>query len=258
MPTIAITRDVSPSIYRCELTHLSREKIDAGLATEQHFEYLRRLDELGCQVQRLPPDPDLPDSVFVEDTAVVLDDLAVITRPGAISRRPETAAIQEALGPYRALTHIFEPGMLDGGDVLIVGRTIYVGLSTRSNRIGIEQLGHLVEPHGYEVRAVEFHSCLHLKSAVTRVSEEAVLVQADWVEPQLFSGVETIHVHPEEPHGGNALWLDGTVLYPEGFERTRERLETAGLTVQTVDLSELGKAEGGVTCCSLIFEGEDG
>jgi dimethylargininase len=256
MPTIAITRDVSPSISRCELTHLSREKIDADLATEQHFGYLRELEELGCEVQRLPPDADLPDSVFVEDTAIVLDELAVITRPGAISRRPETVAIQEALEPYRPLTHIFEPGMLDGGDVLVVGKTIYVGLSTRSNRLGIEQLGYALEPHGYEVRAVKFNSCLHLKSAVTRVSEDALLVQADWVDPQLFGGVKTIEVHPEEPHGGNALCLDRSVLYPTGFDRTRDRLEEAGLAVRTVDLSELAKAEGGVTCCSLIFEGE--
>jgi len=207
-------------------------------------------------VERLPPDADLPDSVFVEDTAIVLDELAIITRPGAASRRPETEAIQRALEPYRQLTHIFEPGMLDGGDVLVVGETIYVGLSTRSNRLGIEQLGYLVAPHGYQVRSVEFHSCLHLKSAVTRVSEDALLVQADWVNPRLFTDIETIQVHPEEPHGGNALWLDGSVLYSSGFERTRERLEKVGLTVRTVDLSELAKAEGGVTCCSLIFEGE--
>jgi dimethylargininase len=256
MPTIALTRDVSPSIDRCELTHLSREKIDAKLAHSQHLGYLRRLEELGCRVQRLPADPELADSVFVEDTAIVLDDMAVITRPGAVSRRPETAAIQAALNPYRHLTHIFEPGMLDGGDVLVAGHTLYVGLSTRSNRPGIEQLSHLVEPHGFEVKPVEFHSCLHLKSAVTRVAERTLLIQSDWVDPQSFAGFELIHVHPEEPHGGNALQVNGAVLYPEGFDRTRERLETAGLEVHTVALSELAKAEGGVTCCSLIFEGE--
>lgn len=254
MSTVAITREVSDNIHRCELTHLSRERIDYENAVAQHRAYKACLLELGCQVLSLPGDPELPDCVFVEDTAIVLEEVAIITRPGAASRRPETAAVRDALAPFRRVVEIREPGMLDGGDVLVVGKTVYVGRSTRSNEPGVSQLVNLLEPYEYEVRTIEFHSCLHLKSAVTRVGERTLLIQEEWVSPDRFEGLDLIAVAPGELHGANALLIGDKVLYATGFDRTRERMESRGIVVETVDQAELAKAEGGVTCGSLIFE----
>lgn len=254
MATLAITREVSTGVAGCELTHLEREPIDFPLAVAQHRKYEHCLEELGCRLFRLPGDPDLPDCVFVEDIALVLEEIAIITRPGAESRRGERAVVSAALEPFRPLARIEAPATLDGGDVLRVGRTLYVGLSTRTDRAAVEQLGRIVEPHGYRVRPVEIRSCLHLKSAVSRVAEATLLIQPEWVDPADFAGVELIEVDPSEPGAGNALPVGETVIYASDFERTRERLEAHGLKVVTVDQTELLKAEAGVSCCSLIFE----
>lgn len=254
MSKIAIVREVSENVHRCELTHLAREKIDYQAAVAQHREYQTSLVELGCELLTLPGDPEMPDCVFVEDIAVVLDEVAVITRPGAASRRSETSAVRAALEPFRQLLFIREPGMLDGGDVLVVGEKIFIGRSTRTNAPGIAQLIHLLESFPYEVRDVDFHSCLHLKSAVTAIGESTLLIQREWVSPDAFTGLELVAVDPAEPHGGNALRVGDTVVYPTGFDRTRARMEARGFTVRTVPQSELAKAEGGVTCGSLVFE----
>jgi dimethylargininase len=252
---VAITRAVSPMIGQCELTHLERQAIDADLARAQHGQYEACLAGLGCQVHRLPAEPDLPDSVFVEDTAVVLDELAIITRPGAASRRPETESIAQALGPFRRLVLIRPPGTLDGGDLLRIGRVLYVGLSGRSNRAGVRQMLELVEPFGYRVQGVPVAGCLHLKSAVTQVADDALLINRGWVDGHIFRELKLVDVDPGELLAANALLVGGTVVYPAAYPRTRRRLEEAGIPVQTVDVSELAKAEGGVTCCSLIFKG---
>jgi len=252
---VAITRDVSPAIARCELTHLEREPIDAARAARQHTAYADVLARLGCDVKRLPAEPDLPDSVFVEDGAVVLDELAVATRPGARSRRAEVASLVEALRPYREVVAVGAPGTLDGGDVLRIDRDLYVGLSSRTDAEGIERLRELVAPHGYVVHAVEVEGCLHLKSAATLVARDTLLVNPDWVERGAFGEREWIEVDPAEPFGANALLVGETVVFAEAFPRTRERLEERGIRVVGVDVSELGKAEGGVTCCSLVFGG---
>jgi dimethylargininase len=164
-PVIAITREVSPSLRSCQLTHLPRVPIDAVVARAQHAEYERCLAAPDCVVRSLPAQPDLPDSVFIEDTAVVLDRLAIMTRPGSESRRPEVPSIAEALKPLRSLSFITTPATLDGGDVLVAGTDVFVGLSTRTNAEAIAQLRALLNPHGYTVKAVEVRGCLHLKSA---------------------------------------------------------------------------------------------
>lgn len=250
---IAVMRPLSPSIGRCELTHLSRETIDVELAERQHRLYGECLADLGCSVVRLHPEPDLPDAVFVEDAAVVLDECAIITRPGAKSRRPETESVATALEPYRYLHHIHAPGTLDGGDVLVVGRNIYAGFSSRSNMEGIGQLRVLTARYGYTVTPLTVRGCLHLKSAVTRVGPRLLLVNPDWVDPGAFGWMELIDVDPAEPMGANALTIGPVVVFPASLPRTRARLEKRGLSVRTVDLSELAKAEGAVTCCSLVF-----
>lgn len=250
---IAITRAVSPAIDQCELTHLARQSIDVANAQVQHQRYERCLAELGCQVVSLPAEPTLPDSVFVEDGAVVVDEVAIITRPGAASRRPETISLAAALAPYRQLVHIEAPGKVDGGDVLRIDRDIFVGLSTRSNKAAVEQMKATVEPYGYAVTAVEVAGCLHLKSAVTQVAEGAVLLNPMWIDAALFGHMTVLEVAPEEPHAANALLVGNTVVLPGQYPKTLRRLQKAGLTVRSVDVSELIKAEGAVTCCSLIF-----
>jgi dimethylargininase len=235
------------------LTHLARQSIDVATAQEQHHQYEDRLKELGLEVLRLPADPDLPDSVFVEDTAVVVDKLAVIARPGAESRRAETLSVGEALKPYRELLHIEPPGTLDGGDALFMGKTLFAGLSERSNPAGIEQLGDALRHHGYRIRAVELKGCLHLKSAVTEVAEGTLLINRRWVDGSVFGRADLIDVDPSEPFGANALRVAETVIYPRAYPRTRMILEDRGISVTPVNMSELAKAEGGVTCCSLIL-----
>lgn len=251
MPT-ALTRAVPPTIVNCELTHLTREPIDFALAVEQHRQYERVLTELGCTIQRLQRLPDLPDSVFVEDTAVVLPEISVITRPGAASRRPEVTSVAETMRRYRDLAFIRSPGTLDGGDVLAAGRTIYVGESSRTNADGIRQLAQLTSPLGYVVRGLMTSGCLHLKSAVTLVAEDTILVNPDWVDASAFEEMRRIEVHPREPFAANALRIGASVVYPRGFDETSARLEKAGIEVRAVETGELQKAEGGVTCCSLI------
>lgn len=250
---VALTRAVPPSLARCELTHLQRTPIDLALAEAQHARYEQALAALGCEVRRLPPEPDMPDSVFVEDTAVVLDEVAVLTLPGAESRRGETASVAEALRPHRPLLRIEAPGTLDGGDVLVLGRRVLVGLSGRSNAEAVRQLANLLEPFGYSVEGVAVAGCLHLKTAATRVAEGTVLLNPRWVDPSLFHDLERVEVHPDEPMAGNALLVGAGVLYPTAYPRTGERLDRVGIELTQVDAGEVAKAEGALTCCSLLF-----
>jgi dimethylargininase len=251
---IAITREVSSNIENCQLTHLSREIIDVSLARAQHRQYEKCLKALGCEVLSLAEEPALPDSVFVEDTAIVLDELAIITHPGAESRRPETATIAKALEPYRKLYFLASPATIDGGDVLRVGKNIYVGLSSRSNQAGIEQMQHILGPFGYKVTGVNVQGCLHLKSAVTQVAEDTLLINRHLLEVDVFGDINFIDVDQAEPLAANALWVNNEVIYPAGFPCTQKQLEESGIAIRVVEVSELMKAEGAVTCCSLIFK----
>jgi dimethylargininase len=246
-------RGVSPAMGACELTHLPRVPIDLRLAAAQHLAYAHALAALGCDIVRLPVDPALADSVFVEDVAVVLDEIVVVTRPGAESRRAEAAAVAEALVPFRHVTTIVEPGTMDGGDVLRLGRRIFVGVSSRSNESGIEQLRAIAWPYGYTVTGVPVGGCLHLKSAVTEVAPDAVLVNPAWVDARTFGAARVIEVDPDEPYAANGLLVGRALIYPDSFPKTRARLESAGIDVRAIDVSELQKAEGAVTCCSLVF-----
>lgn len=254
-PWIALTRDISPALQDCELTHLAREPIDVERARAQHEAYEHALAELGCAVHRLPAGAEMADSVFIEDTAVVLDEVAVITRPGAASRRGETAAVVDALAPYRKLARLEAPARLDGGDVLVADRTLFVGRSERTNMTGIRQLRDALRRYGYTVRDVPVHGCLHLKSAVTSLGDGRLLINRAWVPAEAFAGWELVDIDPEEPYAANALRIGERVIYPADFPRTRERLEALGIDVLPVPADELAKAEGAVTCCSLVFRG---
>ncbi len=254
--TLAITRALSASIASCELTHLARAPIDFERACEQHRSYEQLLARLGCEVISLPAEDALPDSVFVEDTAVVVDTLAVLARPGAESRRGEVASIAAALAPHRRLARIESPGCLDGGDVLRVGRQLWVGLSTRSNAEGARQLREWLAPEGYAVDTLSVRECLHLKSAVTQVAEDAVLLDRRWIDPAPFAHLRAVETAEEEDGAANALYLEQGLVYPaSAFPRTAKRLREAGFSVHSVEADELAKAEGAVTCCSLILGG---
>jgi len=248
----AITRDVSRSIARCELTCLDRTPIDVARARVQHEQYRDALRRLGLDVVCLPEEPDLPDSVFVEDAAIVLDGVAVLTNPGADSRKPEVDSVARALAPFRPLLRVTAPATLDGGDVLIVGRSIYVGLSSRSSPAAVEQLRTLVGPSGYAVTGVPVRDGLHLKTGVTQVADATLLINPAMVNREHFPGFAFVEVDPSEPHAANALLVGDTIIFPVAYPRTRERLERLGRPIVTVEADELAKAEGGVTCCSLI------
>jgi dimethylargininase len=263
---LALTRAVPASIHRCELTHLAREPIDYARAVEQHAAYEACLRSLGCDVQRLPDAPDMPDSVFVEDTAVVFDDVAVIARPGAASRRAETSDMAAALAPHRRLEFIKPPGTLDGGDVLVTPGRVFVGISGRTNDAGAGQLASHIAASGYEVIAVPVTGCLHLKSAVTLVAgtakaapymdasgQTALLINRDWVDASYFDEFELIDVDPLEPSAANVLRIGGHVICADEHPRTRRRLEDRRLLTLSVPAAELAKAEGGVTCCSVLL-----
>jgi dimethylargininase len=251
---IAITRAVSPTLPECELTHRPRDPIDVANAVAEHAQYEKALRSLGATIVRAPAEPALPDAVFVEDTALALDEVAVITRPGAASRRKETESMATVLSAYRPLVRIEAPGTLDGGDVLRVGRRLYVGVSSRSNPVGIAQLDMLLRTWEYEVVSVPVQGCLHLKSAVTQIAEHLLLINDRYVRPQVFDGMETVSVDRTEPDAANALWVGGAVIYPAHYPQTAARLESAGVRVLAVPSTEFSKAEGGMTCCSIVFK----
>jgi dimethylargininase len=250
---IALTRPVPDSLVNCELTHIPRTPIDVANARRQHAEYEHTLRTLGCEVRQLPALHDHPDSVFIEDTALVLDECAVITRPGAESRRGETEGVEAALKPLRRVFHIEAPGTLDGGDILKVGKRLYVGASTRSNEDGARQLADALGSHGYSVKRVPMRGCLHLKTAVSTLPNDVLLLDPRCVDAEEFDGTRAIHVHPDEPEGANVLVVGDAVVVPSSAPRTREALAKAGYRAIELDASELAKAEGGLTCCSLLL-----
>lgn len=252
----AITRAVSPSLVNCELSFIPRQPIDLARARAQHRAYEELLEKLGARVISLPAEPALPDSMFVEDPAIVLDELAVIFPLGTASRRPEADSLAAALAKFRDLAYVALPGTLEGGDVLRIGRKVFVGVSKRSNAEGLRQLSAILAPHHYEVVPVSVHGCLHLKSAVTSLGRNTLLANRSWFDPTPFADYDWIEVDPAEPHAANALALSGSVIFPASFPRTRARIEDAGFPVTPLDISELQKAEAGLTCSSLLFDSE--
>ena len=250
----AITRTVSPALTHCELSFIDRQPIDLAKANEQHHAYEKLLADLGARIISLPPEPELPDSMFVEDPALVLDELAVIFPLGTETRRREAASIATVLAPFRKIVRVELPGTIEGGDILRVDRKLFVGLTARSNADGIAQLARIVAPYGYEVVGVPVTGCLHLKSAVTLLGNNTLLANRAWFNTSFFEGYQWVDVDAAEPHAGNALAFGGTVIFPASFARTRRRIEARGFQVTSLDISELQKAESGLTCSSLIFD----
>ena len=250
----AIVRRPSAALSQCALTFLERQPIDVARAERQHEGYVAALRALGVEVTVLPPELDLPDAVFVEDTALVLDECAVIMRPGVESRRGETASIATALESARPLVHISAPGSVEGGDLLRIGRTIFAGRTPRTNDEGIRQLNAAVTPHGYEVVPITPHGCLHLKSAVTYAGMETVVVNPEWIDVDVFSRWQCVPVSPEEPSAANVLLVAHTVHTAASAPRTRAKLDALGFDTRELDTSEFEKAEAALTCLSLLFD----
>jgi dimethylargininase len=238
----------------CELTYLARQKIDIGKATQQHEAYKQCLTSLGVQVVSLPAEPESPDAVFVEDPVVVVDEVAVIARTGAESRRKEADSLTRALAPFRPLRYMQAPATLEGGDVLSVYRDVFVGLSPRTNEAGMAQLAAELKPFGYRVRPVAVRGALHFKTACSWVGDKTLLVNRGWTDAAALDGYQLIDVAEEEPWAANALRIGEAVLMPAGFPCTEAILQRAGFRVQAVDVSELQKAEGSVTCLSVLFQ----
>ncbi len=252
----AYTRAVSPRLAQCELTHLERVPIDAAKAAEQHSGYELAIKSAGFDIVRLPELADHPDAVFVEDTALLLDGHAVITRPGAMSRASETASTAAGLGSDFELCPI-ESGYLDGGDVMRIGRTLYVGRSSRTDASGIAELQRIASSIGFEVVEAKLRDCLHLKTGATfagvdREGTPVLLFNERCVDATQFEAVEAVPVDPHEPAAANCLRVGEQLILPAGNLRTSERLRHRGFNVVEVDVSELQKAEAGVTCMSLI------
>jgi dimethylargininase len=250
---VAVVRPPTDALARCELTHLVREPLDVTVARDQHAGYVATLRDLGAEVVRLPEEPELPDAVFVEDTAVVLDELAVLANPGAPSRRPEVRSVAAALAPFRPLVYLEPPATLDGGDVLRIDRTLFVGRSGRTNDAGVEQLAAAVAGHGYTVRPVRLHGCLHLKSACSYIGERVVLANPAWADTLRFEDYHVLTVPADEPRAANTFRVGATLVMAAGFPRTAALLAQAGFAVRTVRLTELQKAEAGGSCMSLVF-----
>ncbi len=250
---LALTHLPSPYMAQCQLTHLARAPIDHDLASRQHEEYCRVLHECGVEVVTLDVNRDLPDCAFVEDTAVVLDEVAILAPMGTAARRSEPAAIERELRKYRAIQRIELPATLEGGDVLRVGYTLLVGLSSRTSRAGIEALETIVRRHGYAVLAVPVSGCLHLKTACTALDDQHLLVNPAWLDVRPLRGFKLIHIPEEEPWAANTARVGGSVCLAAGQPRTAELIRGLGFDVRTIDLSEFAKAEGGVTCLSLLF-----
>jgi dimethylargininase len=249
----AITRAVGPAIGECALTFIERRAIDVGRAVKQHAEYCAALRRTGLTVQTLRAEEGLADAVFVEDTAVVLDEVAVLARPGAESRRGEVDSIAVALAARRPLARIEEPGTLDGGDVLRIGRTCYVGLSSRTNAEGAGQLAAIGGRFGYRTVNVEVTGCLHLKSAVAYLGGDTVLIREEWIDPTPFEPYRKLAVPDEEPFSADVLTLGDVIYVSASWPRTRAAIEQYGFRTHVLEISEFEKAEAGATCLSLVL-----
>ena len=250
--SVAITRGVGTAIADCELTFLPRRPIDYRRAREQHAHFTSVLRTCDHVVVDLPPDNSLPDSCFVEDAAVVLDEIAVMTRMLSPIRRREQIDVETALAQYRTIVRLDAPASLEGGDVLRLGRTLFVGQSQRTDSSGIQALAAILEPHAYRVVPVPVRGCLHLKTACTAIAADTLLVNERWIDSAPLSGFRLVPVPEEEPWAANTLRLNDTVYVSADSVRTAALLETLGITVRSIDISEFRQAEAGLTCLALL------
>lgn len=251
---IALTHTVSPKITEGEVTFIDRQTVSYDLALQQHDAYCKALKDCGAEVKKLSVNLDYPDSCFIEDTAIVLDEIAIITSMGIASRQREPEAIIPELAQYREIIHIELPAKIEGGDVLQVGRRLYVGVSRRTNIQGCHQLARILKQWNYEVVPVELKNCLHLKTACTAIDEETILLNPRWVAPETFSDYKVLSIPEEEKWAANTIRIKNTILLQHGFPRTFELLDKNHNSLEILDISEFRKLEAGLSCLSIIFQ----
>lgn len=247
----AILRRPSALMEGGERTHLDRAPIDPVKALAQHAAYAQALRDAGAEPIILADADDLADCAFVEDVAVVLPELSVVLNPGAVSRRGEVEAVARVLPTDRPAVRLVA-GTMDGGDVLVVGRRIFVGLSTRTSREGIDAFAAAVAPHGYEVTAVAVPGALHLKTAVTALDVQTLAINPSWIDPAAFTGFRMLPVAAGEPFGANSLTVGGRLFVQAATPRTAALFAAAGFAPHPLEIGEFAKAEAGLTCLSLI------
>ena len=250
----ALTRRVSNAINKCQLTYTERKPIDVEKAQLQHRNFEKYLEKIGVKVISLEADSALPDCTFIEDTTIVTDEIAVIMYMGAIARRAEAEKVVEALEKFRPLKFINDSGTIEGGDVIKVGETLYVGISTRTNLAGINQLAALLAPYSYDIVPVKVTGCLHLSTGATYLGNRTFLINPQWIDASTFKDFDVIAVDANEPFAANTLNLKGKILLPESSVKTSEKISKKGFDVNTLNISELEKAEAGLTCMCVLFE----
>jgi dimethylargininase len=261
MTTGAIKNSFSRAIVRRPCPAMVHGITSAGLgkpvfelAVDQHHQYIQALEQCGLTVKILESDDRFPDSVFIEDVALCTPNCAVITNPGAPSRNGETDGMMEVLADFfQRIEEIASPGTLEGGDVMMVGSHYFIGLSERTNREGAEQLIEILIRHGMDGSWVPLNEVLHLKTGVSYLENNNLLVCGEFIEFSGFQQFNRIIVPSAESYAVNSLWINGTVLVPEGFPETRDKIEHAGYPVITLDVSEFRKLDGGLSCLSLRF-----
>jgi len=250
--TKGIVRPPGPEMTRALSTGGTAARIAVETALAQHARYTRILADLGIDLVRLPADPGFPDGCFVEDTCVMLPGIAVITNPGAPSRRGEVESVSGTVSRFAGIRHI-EEGTLDGGDILRLGRTYIIGLSGRTDMRGARQLARIVQEHGAEAKIVEVPFGLHLKSAVTPIAPDAVLGLAAFLKDPIFDGIKKVTVPETEASAACVVAVNGSVILADGFPETKDALTRAGYPVIVCDISEFAKADGGLTCLSVLW-----
>ncbi|WP_263832121.1 dimethylarginine dimethylaminohydrolase family protein [Sulfurospirillum oryzae] len=251
---MAITHLPSPNLQNCELTFLESEAIDIEKANVQHQNYRSMLERCGAKVITLDENIALPDSVFVEDPIIVFDEVAVLTSMGVESRRAESASMGKVFSQYRKIERITLPAKIEGGDVLKVGKKIFVGESSRTNQEGIQALEAIIKPLGYEVIAVKVFGCLHLKTGVTALDNQTIFINSNWVDVEAFKGFSKIEALSDEPFGVNVLKIGNILCMNEAFPKSIALVKSLGYRVETVNISEFVKAEAGLTCMSVLFK----
>lgn len=250
----AITHKPSPHLNNCELTFLSAQQIDYQKAQTQHKNYCKMLSDLGANVITLDENLEMPDCAFVEDTAIVFDEIAIITSMGVSSRRGETKVIEKKLEEFRPVKKIELPAQIEGGDVLQIGKSLFVGNSSRTNLEGIEALREIVTSFGYKVFAVEVRGSLHLTTACTALDAETILVNPEWIQTEVFKDLRKINLPQNEPFAANILRIGKTICIHSEFTETAEKIEKLGYKIRQINISEFLKAEAGLTCLSLVFK----
>ena len=253
MYSTAIVREVPDSFTQCVTSFIGDEPIDVSLARKQHKAYCETLEHLGLKLISLTADNSLPDCCFVEDTAIVLEELAIITRPGVSSRVAETLEMKRALEPIKRLYSIKSPGTIEGGDVLRIGKKLYIGISSRTNEEGIKQVTEILNPIGYSIILVAVKDTLHLKSVVSYLGKNTIILAAEHLDPIIFSEYDKVIVPVEEAYSANCLEINGKVLMPKGYPKTKTLIEQKGIDVIELDMSEFEKADGALTCKSILF-----